>query len=165
MSNLPIKKKTDGELAFESEVEESLIVTETSYNALMAGDVVSFNYQGSQRFGFVVKSRRTDYSGMFLSTRNNVLLNVFLLDSISTSNCRLIINTLYRNRIRATYKNSPKILSVFLGKQNFRTFNTSFISDVRTYLIINIDKLRDKFREQQEVSEQENQQTEMDTEE
>jgi len=99
----------------------------TSFLGLQAGDLVSFEYtDGSSRFGLVVRSKRT-FRGYFLSTKDNTLLNIFLLDSITESMLKLILNNLYRNRIRCTYKNTPRILSVFIGEKNFRTFNTAKI--------------------------------------
>ena len=144
MSYPASKKLSDGQMAFQTEFDDNLKVVETAVAGVMAWDIVSFNYAGSERLGLVVKSRRTDFSGSFRSTRGNTLLNVFLLDSISNSDCRLIINTLYRNRIRATYVNSPKVLSAFLGKENFRTFNAALIADIRLYLIINKDEVKEE---------------------
>lgn len=131
------KELSEGQMAFETEFDESFKVIETSKEGLMAGDLISFSYLGVLRFGLVVRSRRTDVHGTFLSTRGNNLLNVFLLNSIKNSDSRLIINTLYRDRIRCTYKNTPKVLGAFLGKSNFRTFNTDYskMSDIRMYLV------------------------------
>lgn len=150
MSYPASKKLSDGQMAFQTEFDDNLKVVETAVAGVMAGDVVSFNYQGSERLGLVVKSRRTDFSGSFRSTRGNTLLNVFLLNSITNADCRLIINTLYRNRIRSTYVNSPKILSAFLGKENFRTFNVGLIADIRLYLIIDMDKVNKEPEEPEE---------------
>lgn len=150
MSYPASKKLSDGQMAFQTEFDDNLKVVETAVAGVMAGDVVSFNYQGSERLGLVVKSRRTDFSGSFKSTRGNTLLNVFLLNSITNADCRLIINTLYRNRIRSTYVNSPKILSAFLGKENFRTFNVGLIADIRLYLIIDMDKVNKEPEEPEE---------------
>lgn len=150
MSYPASKKLSDGQMAFQTEFDDNLKVVETAVAGVMAGDVVSFNYQGSERLGLVVKSRRTDFSGSFRSTRGNTLLNVFLLNSITNADCRLIINTLYRNRIRSTYVNSPKILSAFLGKENFRTFNVGLIEDIRLYLIIDMDKVNKEPEEPEE---------------
>lgn len=150
MSYPASKKLSDGQMAFQTEFDDNLKVVETAVAGVMAGDVVSFNYQGSERLGLVVKSRRTDFSGSFRSTRGNTLLNVFLLNSITNADCRLIINTLYRNRIRSTYVNSPKILSAFLGKENFRTFNVGLIADIRLYLIIDMDKVNKESEEPEE---------------
>jgi hypothetical protein len=116
------------------EYEDRLIVKETSFIGLRPGDLVMFNYNGSSRVGLVVKSRRTS-SGIFLSTQNNTLLNIFLVESITSGAFELMINNLYRNRLSCTYKNSPKILGAFLGKDNFRTFNVSKIRDLHTILI------------------------------
>jgi hypothetical protein len=116
------------------EYEDRLIVKETSYIGLRPGDLVMFNYDGSSRTGLVVRSKRTS-TGIFLSTQNNTLLNIFLVESITSGAFELMINNLYRDRIRCTYKNSPRILGAFLGKNNFRTFNVSKIRDLYTILI------------------------------
>lgn len=113
---------------------DQIVIKETSFFGLRPGDLITFVYEGSSRIGLVVKSKRTS-TGYFLSTQNNTLLNVFLLDSISPDMFDLMINTLYRNRIRCTYKNSPKILGAFLKDRNFRTFNVSKIHDLMTILI------------------------------
>jgi hypothetical protein len=115
------------ELFFDTDYEISL--TRTSYAALQAGDLVSFDYQdGTSRWGLVVKSKRSGTKGYFLSTQDNLLLNIFQLDGITQSMMGLIVNNLYKNRIRCTYKNAPKILSSFIGKDNFRTFNIGKVS-------------------------------------
>lgn len=135
MSYAPVKNITDGQKAFNDEYNENFVADEVSKDSIMAGDIISFFYMGSERFGLVVKSRRSNFFGVFKSTRGNTLLNVFLLDSMTNSTLRLIVNNLYRNRIRSTYKNSPKILGAFLGKENFRTFNKKFVVDVKSYII------------------------------
>jgi hypothetical protein len=142
MSYAPIKETTDGQKAFGDEFNGNFTADEVSKDSLMAGDIVSFYYQGSERFGLIVKSRRSNWFGVFKSTRGNTLVNIFLLHSITNSDCRIIIKTLYRNRIRATYLNSPKILGAFLGKENFRTFNKSYISDIKNYIITDISKAK-----------------------
>ena len=129
-------EKDEGEMAFESEYAEKIISKEVPVFGLKAGDLIKFNYLGSVRFGIVVKSRRSGFDGIFKSTRGNDLLNVFLLSSITTYGIRLIINTLYKNRIRATYLNTPKILGSFLGINNFRTFNCKKTSDVISFDLI-----------------------------
>lgn len=126
-------EKDEGQLAFESEYKEKIIPKEVPVFGLKAGDLIKFNYSGSARFGIVVKSRRSGFDGIFKSTRGNDLLNVFLLSSITTYGIRIIINTLYKDRIRATYKNTPNILGAFLGVDNFRTFNCKKTSDVVSF--------------------------------
>ncbi len=118
------------------EGEFNLNLTRTSYNGIRPGDVISFSYQNASRLGLVVKSKRTS-SGLFLSTRNNTLLNVFLLDSISSSLFSLLVNNLYKDRVRCTYIDAPKILGSFLGKDNFRTFNVAKIDNFFSLLINN----------------------------
>ena len=112
---------------------EGYSIHETSFYGLRPGDLITFRYDGIERFGLVVRSRRTQ-SGYFLSTRNNTLLNVFQLESLSSGLFESMVNNLYRNRVRCTYRNSPKILGAFLGS-GFRTFNVAKIQDIRTILI------------------------------
>ena len=112
---------------------EGFSIHETSFYGLRPGDLITFYYDGIPRFGLVVRSRRTQ-SGYFLSTRNNTLLNVFQLESLSQGLFDAMVNNLYRNRVRCTYKNSPRILGAFLGA-GFRTFNVAKIQDIRTILI------------------------------
>lgn len=152
MSYLKEQKIPEGHMAFQTEFDDNLEVVETAIYGVMAGDVISFNYAGSNRIGFIVKSRRSDFNGTFVSTRGNTLLNVFLLDSISNSNCRLMINTLYKDRIRSTYVKTPNILGAFLGVKNFRTFNVSLISDVKLY-IININIIKEELENEEDPEE------------
>lgn len=116
------------------ENEKDLTVYETSFLGLSPGELIFFDYEGSSRFGLVVKSKRTS-SGMFLSSKNNTLLNVFLMDSISNPMFGVMINTLYRDKVRCTYTNTPKILGTILGN-SFRTFN---VAKIKNILRINID--------------------------
>jgi hypothetical protein len=127
------KDKNEGVEALETEYDQKIVQREVPVFGLKAGDLIKFDYQGSARFGIVVRSRRSKFNGIFKSTRGNDLLNIFLLNSITTHGIRLIINTLYKNRIRATYLNTPKILGAFLGNDNFRTFNCKFTSDVVSF--------------------------------
>jgi hypothetical protein len=117
------------------EYSDDLRIVETSFYGLKPGDLISFDYKdGSSRSGLVVRSKRTS-SGYFLSSRNNTLLNIFLVESITSGMFDLMINNLYRNRLSCTYKNTPRILGIFLGKNNFRTFNVAGIQNIRQILI------------------------------
>jgi hypothetical protein len=107
---------------------------EVSFYGLKPGDSISFEYESKKRFGIVVASKRTQ-SGYFLSGRLNTLLNVFLLDSITTARLELVINILYKDRSRCVYGSTPAILGSFIGKDNFRTFNVAKIRDIRDYII------------------------------
>ena len=106
----------------------SYTVAETSYLGLRPGDIIQFTYAGSLRYGLVVSSRRTS-DGMFLSSRNNTLLNVVLSQELSATMFSLMVNNLYKNETACNYQ-SPKIIGAFLGKQNFRTFNISKMRDI-----------------------------------
>lgn len=116
------------------EKDKKVSINETSFLGLKPGDLIFFDYQGTpSRLGLVVKSKRTN-SGYFLSSRNNTLLNVFLLDSINNGIFDVMINILYKDRNRCTYKNTPRILGSLLGN-NFRTFNVSKISNILNFEI------------------------------
>jgi|TARA_R100000152_G_C6562147_1_gene32561 hypothetical protein len=103
-------------------------VSETSYLGLRPGNIIQITYAGSLRYGLVVSSKRTS-NGIFLSPRNNTLLNIVLIDSLSDAMFSLMVNNLYNNESACNY-NSPAIIGAFLGKQNFRTFNVSKIRNV-----------------------------------
>ena len=66
------------------------------------------------RFGLVVRSKRTS-SGHFLSTQNNTLLNVVVLETVTEQMFASMVNTLYKNRKACDYY-SPAIIGSFLGK-------------------------------------------------
>lgn len=103
-----------------------------SYLALNPGDIIQFLYEGYRRFGLVVSSRRAS-RGVFLSTKNNRLLNIVELGGLTEAMFSLMINNLYRNRVACSY--SSRILGTFLGKDNFKTFNIAKIAKILSYEI------------------------------
>jgi hypothetical protein len=107
----------------------------SSVSTLAPGDIVLFSYEGSQRIGFVVRSSKTGMGVTRITTRGNQIVNTFLLDSISPAMLDILINNLYKNRIRATYRNSPVVLGSMLGSDNFRTFISSKMSNIKEYFI------------------------------
>tara|TARA_A100001515_G_scaffold135079_1_gene125741 strand:- start:512 stop:904 length:393 start_codon:yes stop_codon:yes gene_type:complete len=109
-------------------VDYAVTVVETSYLGLRPGDFIQFTYRGSFRNGLVVSSQRTT-DGMFLSSRNNTLLNIVLTPALSEAMFSLMVNNLYNNEAACNYR-SPAIIGAFLGKQNFRTFNVAGIRDI-----------------------------------
>jgi len=124
-----------------NDIEEALIEynhesVETSWLGLQPGDLITFDYaDGTIRFGLVVRSRKAPRGTRFSPTTLNFLVNVFIATSITPSMFNIVINTLYRNRVRSTYKNTPKILSVFFGASNFRTFNAAKMENIRQIMI------------------------------
>jgi hypothetical protein len=106
---------------------------ETSYLGLRPGDLIQLTYDKSLRYGIVVASRRTT-DGMFLSSRNNTLVNVVLVNGLSEAMFSLMVYNLYNNEIACNYY-SPKIIGAFLGKQNFRTFNVAKMRDILKVVI------------------------------
>mgnify|MGYP003631228612 FL=1 len=115
--------------------KDRMSVHETSWMGLQPGDLVQFYYiAGGVRFGLVVSSRRTS-SGIFLSTRNNTLLNIVEIESLTDSMFSLMINNLYQNRAACNYY-SRRVLGAFLGKDNFRTFNVAKLTNVMKVSIL-----------------------------
>lgn len=118
---------------FVSELQRSLSgysysISETSYLSLRPGDLVQVSYAGSVRYGLVVSSRRTS-DGMFLSPRNNTLINFVTVQGLSDAMFSLMVNNLYNNENACNYY-SPAIIGAFLGKQNFRTLNVAKLRDI-----------------------------------
>jgi len=89
---------------------------------------VQVTYAGSVRYGLIVSSRRTS-DGMFLSSRNNTLVNFVAVQGLSEAMFSLMVNNLYNNESACNYY-SPAIIGAFLGKQNFRTLNVAKLRDI-----------------------------------
>ena len=109
--------------------EGSFSLKEVSYLSLKPGDIIIFNYEdGDRRIGLVVSSQRTS-TGVFLSTRNNQLLNVVEVESLSQGMFDAMINTLHKRVRRCSYY-SKRILGAFLGRESFKTFNVAYIRNI-----------------------------------
>lgn len=133
----------------------------TSYLGLEPGDIVFFNYLKTSRgmvrkssmvnrLGIVVSSDRTGGAGTFRSTRQNLLLNLFILDGLTNSFFDVVVNTLYLKRVKCDYRQHPRKLNAFLKKQNFRTLDTKFIGAVNK-VIINIEKFKAEKAKEEEA--------------
>jgi hypothetical protein len=116
-------------------IDQKYRAIETSYLGLKPGDLIQFGYVESSRFGLVVSSKRTS-NGYFLSTQKNTLLNIVEVTKLTEGMFSLMINNLYKNRTACNY-HSPRIIGMFLGDDNFKTFNISKITNI---LSINIGK-------------------------
>lgn len=147
-------KRIEELLTVEEDDEEDIsanFLIGTSYVGLEPGDIILFNYlkvndPGSgrpvvlpskatpTRLGIVVTSNRTS-TGHFLSTNNNVLLNIFLLDTLTKSFYKVVVNTLYLDEKRCDYYRKPKFLEGYLKKQNFRTLNINYTRNIRKVII------------------------------
>lgn len=132
------------------DVKANLLIG-TSPIGLEPGDIIVFNYAKMKdpksgreiivpsnlspvRIGIVVTSLRTS-TGTFLSTRNNTLLNVFLLDSLTKSFYKVVVNTLYLEEKKCDYYTRPRLLEGFLKKSNFRTLNVTYVKNIRKVII------------------------------
>ena len=122
-----MRREVDQEL-IQDLSQYSYRLSETSYLGLRPGDLVHVSYGGSTKYGLIVSSRRTT-DGMFLSGRNNTLLNFVIVQGLSEAMFSLMVNNLYNNEVACNYY-SPAIIGAFLGKQNFRTLNVAKIRDI-----------------------------------
>lgn len=105
------------------------------------GTVISNHKSGVERMGIVVSSKRSGEGVTFPSTRNNMLLNVFLIDSLSDSLFKAVVTVLYAKEKRCDYHLRPRVLNSFLKQQNFRTLNLRFVGNLKK-VIINIQKFK-----------------------
>ena len=119
-------------------------VKRVAFLSLRPGDLVLHNYTyenkkgrivSGRRFGIVLSSKRTR-NGHFLSTQNNTLLNLLLLESISEQLFTSVVNILYKNRKKCEYW-TPAILQAFFGKENLRTFDWAKTSNIISVDIYN----------------------------
>lgn len=107
---------------------------------LMPGDLALINYE---RFGYrkllVVKTKNAT-NGKYVApgTGNNLLYCYELVDY--TPSLTLLFDTLYKNRIRCSYHDSPALLNLVFGKDKFRTF---IISNISSCYEIYIEKQKD----------------------
>jgi len=124
---------------------------ETSKLGLKPADIILFDYEGSKRFGLIVSSSKAPL-GMRLSTRLNVLLNVFLIDSLTDSMFFLTLDNLYGKESRCTYERAPTIISSFISKDRFRTFILKKASDIKKIIMsrAQIEQVKQQRQKEQE---------------
>jgi hypothetical protein len=116
-----------------------IAVRQVSPLSVRPGDLIMFDYplpgtvatNPGKRLGLVLSSRRTS-NGHFLSTQDNTLLNVLLMETVSAQMFDTMINILYKNRKYCNYW-SPVILGVFFGKESLRTFDISNIYTLMSF--------------------------------
>tara|TARA_Y100001937_G_scaffold37513_1_gene53505 strand:- start:30544 stop:30960 length:417 start_codon:yes stop_codon:yes gene_type:complete len=119
----PFSKKIDKETGQRLPPEYS----ETSYLGLRPGDLIQVTYEGVARYGLILSSRTTK-SGIFISTRNNALVNFIGVSGLSEAMFSLMINNLYNNENACSIMSST--VAVFIGKTNFRTLNQAKMKDI-----------------------------------
>lgn len=120
----------------------------TSNLGLEPGDIVLLTYlklddgstilnarSGIERMGIVVSSRRSGEGVTFPSTKLNMLLNIFLIDSLSDSLFKSVVKTLYNREKRCDYHLRPKTLNSFLKQENFRTLNLKWVGGLKKVII------------------------------
>jgi hypothetical protein len=108
-----------------------------SSSAIKPGDVLVFNYfyidklsrnRKNERLVLVVKSKRAS-TGVFTSSRGNILLSCFNLGFKSEGTITIILDQLYKNSKDSSYtkinENQINGLKALLGIHNYRTFKFS----------------------------------------
>lgn len=116
--------------------------------SLRPGDVVQFAYhmvykthtvtRGIKRY--LVVSTLRGPTGSFNSTRGNNLLCCYEINE-NIANIKKLLSSLYKNRIRCTYKRRPTLLNLVLGSALFRTFNhAGMIGTSEIYIELNNKK-------------------------
>ena len=106
-----------------------------STGAITPGDILHFTYVDGEVVVLVV-ARKISKAGIFISTRGNRLMSCFKLVGKSATTINLIVNALYKNRVLSSYTLLTSYviqagLRALLGKQSYRTYNTSKIEHLR----------------------------------
>lgn len=92
------------------------------------GDIIYFSYPEDgkgplkQRIALIVSCNRGP-TGLFISTRYNLLLMCFELDSKFDALIKVIVRTLYKRRRKSNYYKVIKTLTEFLSVENARTYD------------------------------------------
>jgi len=115
----------------------------TSYLGVRAGDIVSLKYNGTNRFGFIMKSGRSGVGGVWSAARTqNTLLNFVGADAISVEDFMDIVDKLYDNEVEAVISNfdyirrlGAPLTSEYTGKDQFRTLNVQQLSGQGIFII------------------------------
>lgn len=113
----------------------SLIPKSSGY--ISPGDVLRFSYDSELVNVLVVATKQGN--GMFLSTRNNMLISCFKLDESPEVVLNIILRSIYKDRGIATYQIIQKSLKSILGKKSYRTYKLQGMVDLKK---IAIDKNR-----------------------
>lgn len=108
-----------------------LVAKSTSY--ISSGDVLRFSYRGQLVNVLVVSTKIWSKNGIFLSSRNNILLSCYKLDDVgedesdtaSSAILKKILTALYNNRGIAQYKYALAVIGDVVGEDNFKTYNLS----------------------------------------
>jgi hypothetical protein len=95
------------------------------------GDILRFSYSGETVNVLVVSTKIWSKSGIFLSTKNNILLSCYKLNDVgeeegidaSSAILKKILLALYNNRGLAQYKDILAIIGDIAGDENFKTYN------------------------------------------
>lgn len=109
--------------------------TTTAWGNHLPGDILLFNYDKVDRICLVVSSKRGPL-GKFISTRNNPLINCFILN-LSLPSSVVLFKILFKNRVACRYKTVPKLLFHAIGENKFKTFNLNKINNL-TELYLNV---------------------------
>jgi hypothetical protein len=124
------------ELYAEEIASDKIKLSEIPSNVFLTqpGDIISFVYRDklnreSKRLCLVVSTRKT-YNGRRVSSLGSKLIYTFDLTDLDQFDLGVTIEVCFQKRRRCSYKNVPKGLQSFLGKDNFRTFNIARMMDL-----------------------------------
>ena len=87
------------------------------------GDLVIFVYGNTSadyRLGLIVSNKRGQ--GVFTSTKNNLLVSIFHLNTLSPVVLGIVLTSLYKNRARASYLKITQSLKAIIGSSEYRTY-------------------------------------------
>lgn len=109
-------------------------LTPISPTFLNPGDLVFLKYDRDLFFRVVLVVSNKKGSGVFLSSRGNLLVSCFQLN-VSPEITSVILNKLYKNRVLASYRTITSGLRSLLGKDRYRTFKLNNIRELYTLKI------------------------------
>jgi hypothetical protein len=132
-----LKKYVGGQRADETK----LSLLPRSASMLNTGDLIIFKYympadtlhkrrsSKTQRLGLIVSNKRSS-TGTFISSQKNLLLSCFRLDATSQQITSIVVEKLYKERRLCNYYKIVKSLKTILGKDKYRTYKVSQLSNI-----------------------------------
>jgi len=105
-------------------IPKSIAVSPKSKFSITPGDVFAFKYRRSRLYRLMIIMQVKRGPGMFISTRNNLLVCGFKLNELKDST-GILLNRLYKNRLSSDYYLIKRLYSHLFGLENFRTYKLS----------------------------------------
>ena len=102
------------------------------------GDVLMLTYPKSkgppETVIVLVVSNKTG-SGLFISTKKNILISCYRIDQSHTQVLEIILGALYKNRKSSSYSKIKSSLSTILGSSSYRTYKLNKVFDLQELVI------------------------------